>query len=113
MVRAEDVTPWIRGEGRVARLLVSNSTMGVTAYSLGMNVTQPGRIGPEHVHEASSETMYVVQGKLLFVIGGEEYLCGPDTAVHVPAGVPHSFQNVGDAESKFVWVYAPPPPDHK
>ncbi len=112
MVRAADVVPYSKGEGRSSRVFVTKPLLGVTAFSQGINVTQPGKEGPVHVHEESSETMVVVEGKVKFNIGGEEYLCEADGVVHVPAGVPHGFVNVGDIPSKFVFIYAPPLPEH-
>ena len=113
-IRAMEVSPRVITEGRLSRLLVSNSSVGVTAFSMGLNITQPGTgMRPPHVHERESETMYVTQGRVKFILGEEEYICDPDCFVHVPPGVPHGYENLGDVESKFLWIYQPPLPEQQ
>lgn len=65
-----------------------------------------------HTHQEQSETMYMVEGKVKFMVGEEEYVCGPHDVVHAPAGVPHGFENLGETECKFVWVFCPPLPEY-
>jgi len=62
---------------------------GVTEFAMGLNITQSGGGSQgQHVHQNQSETMYVIEGKIRFSVGSEEYLCGPHDVIHAPAGVP-------------------------
>lgn len=113
-IRAMDVAPRVISEGRLSRILVSNSSVGVTSFTMGLHTAQPGvPTRPPHVHDRESETMYVMQGKARFFIGDEEFICGPDCMVHAPAGVPHGYEHLGDEELRFIWIYAPPLPEQK
>ncbi len=113
MFHAMDVQPNLRSGGRASRPVITRASAGVTGFAMGLNVTQPGggSQGP-HVHQTQSETMYIIEGKVKFTVGSEEYVCGPHDVIHAPAGVPHGFENIGETECKFVWVFCPPLPEY-
>lgn len=52
----------------------------------------PGISPPLHRHDFGSESFYVIEGQVRFLVGGEERLCGPGDLAHVPPSTPHSFQ---------------------
>jgi len=62
---------------------------------------------PAHVHASHSESFYVLAGELAFVVGEQKLVAGPGTWVHVPAGVPHTFELRGDEQVRFLDVHAP------
>jgi quercetin dioxygenase-like cupin family protein len=68
----------------------------------------PGGVSPPpHVHERHAESFYVLAGELLFTAAGREHPAGPETWVHLPPGVPHTFAVVGDTEARFLDLHAP------
>ena len=113
MFKAMDVQPTLRSGGRASRPVITRPSAGVTGFAMGLNVTQSGggSMGP-HTHKEQSETMYIIEGNVKFTVGDEEYVCGPNDVIHAPAGVPHGFENLGEAECKFVWIFCPPLPDY-
>ena len=70
----------------------------------------PGEWGPDpHVHREHTDSFYLLEGELTFVLGREDerITVGPDTFVAAPAGVVHSFGNEGDAEARFLNFHSP------
>lgn len=58
---------------------------------------QPGAHVPaSHVHPRQEEHFTILDGKLLFRIGGKTLLAERGASLTVPGGTPHWFGNVGD-----------------
>ena len=51
---------------------------------------------PYHVHAHEDETLYVPDGSFRFRLGDDVRAAPVGSFVHVPRGLPHCFQNVGD-----------------
>jgi len=60
--------------------------------------SRPGGVVPEHVHPHQEERFIISAGEGRFTVNGEERVVGPGETVVIPAGVPHSEQNVGSAD---------------
>jgi quercetin dioxygenase-like cupin family protein len=72
------------------------------------HILEPHQLGsPRHTHHREHEISYVLEGKLGAEIGGETFEAGPGTAVWKPKDVPHAFWNPGDADLRFVEIFAP------
>ena len=61
-------------------------------------------IAPLHVHHADDECWYVLDGKLGFLVAGEEIEAGSGDAVFVPAGVPHAYWNAQEGPTRYLLV---------
>lgn len=71
-------------------------------------VAQRGAPAPAlHVHPHQEERFEVSRGSVGFVMGGRRVVCGPGEGVAVPAGVAHTFQNVGAGEAEMFGEYRP------
>lgn len=68
------------------------------AFALLEYVAPPGAGSPAHTHSREEETFYVREGALLFHLGGEEITAGPGSVVHIPRGLLHDFQSIGDTD---------------
>jgi mannose-6-phosphate isomerase-like protein (cupin superfamily) len=66
-----------------------------------------GRKPEPHVHESEDDAFYILEGELIFVLGGEEVTAGPGAFVLVPPGVEHGFRNEGQAAVRFLNIHAP------
>jgi mannose-6-phosphate isomerase-like protein (cupin superfamily) len=64
-------------------------------------------IAPLHVHHDDDEAWYVLQGRLGFLLGGEEFEVGPGSAVLARRGTPHTYRNAGDVEAEYLLVMPP------
>jgi quercetin dioxygenase-like cupin family protein len=66
-----------------------------------------GAVAAAHVHPAQEERFQVVAGELEFRLGRQTIVAGPGDRVHVPAGTPHRFRNVGEETAHFVCEVRP------
>ncbi len=76
--------------GGLYEVLVSSDESGgeVTV----MEITAPAGMGPPpHIHDGS-ETVYVLDGRLTYHIGGELFEGRPGSLFHIPAGVVENFE---------------------
>ena len=71
------------------------------------NTVAPGDGPPLHVHAAEDEAWYVLEGDLRFRLGDELRGAPAGSFVFVPRGVPHCFQNVGDAPARILVLFTP------
>ena len=85
--------------------------LGVSPESGCPSVTQfvgfvpPGR-APDHYHRYD-EVIYILEGRGVLHIGGEEAPLGPGDSVHLPATVVHSIENAGRSELRLLGVFRP------
>ncbi|PAP75056.1 quercetin 2,3-dioxygenase [Rubrivirga marina] len=93
------------GPERVEVLLSTDETDG--QFGMFTSDVPPASGPPPHVHERESETLYVASGRFEFWVDGETVVCDPGQVAHVPAGVPHTFRNLSEHESRLVVVVAP------
>jgi quercetin dioxygenase-like cupin family protein len=70
--------------------------LGECAHGRGLAIVQytarSGEEPPEHVHPTEDEVFYVVNGRLTFVCGGEEYPVAMGGMMILPAGSPHTYR---------------------
>ena len=57
----------------------------------------PGMEPPPHTHTREDESFYILEGTLLFTIGGEEFLAEAGDYVYMPRNVPHQFKVLSPA----------------
>jgi quercetin dioxygenase-like cupin family protein len=57
---------------------------------------------PLHVHSREDEAMYVLEGRIRFRLGDDEFVAGPGTWVWQPRGVPHTFRVESDSARALV-----------
>ena len=67
----------------------------------------PAYSPPLHRHDHVSESFYVLEGSIRFVVGDDETICGPGDFVRVPRSAPHSFESLGDEPSRVLDLIAP------
>ncbi len=62
-----------------------------------------------HQHEAEQFSL-VLAGRMRFIIGSEERVLGPGEVAHIPGGIPHAIESLGDYV-RVLDVFAPLRPD--
>jgi quercetin dioxygenase-like cupin family protein len=62
---------------------------------------------PYHVHANEDETLYVLEGSFRFRLGDDVHAAPVGSFVHVPKGLPHCFQNVGDSPGRLLVTFTP------
>ena len=67
----------------------------------------PGEGPPLHVHVDRDETIYVLEGRYCVRLGDRDVDAPAGAFVFIPRGVPHTWQNAGDAMARFIATLAP------
>jgi quercetin dioxygenase-like cupin family protein len=62
---------------------------------------------PMHRHDFGTESFFVIDGEVRFVVGDSETVAGPNDFVHVPRSAPHSFQVLGDRPAHVLDIVRP------
>ena len=81
---------------------------GVGARELlnGIPILDPGAAIGEHFHDCE-ESVMVLEGDAVAVLGGAEHRLGPGDTTWIPAGMPHHFRNnSSDRPMRIFWTYA-------
>lgn len=91
--------------GQVAFKLRGDQSGGsLTAFE---TVVAPGEGPPLHTHASEDETLFVIEGEVLFKLGDELQTGSAGSFVFVPRGEPHTFQNVGDERARMLIHFSP------
>jgi quercetin dioxygenase-like cupin family protein len=90
---------------RIQNLVSASQTEG--SVSVFAEETSPGFGPPLHSHVSQIELFHIVKGQHKFRLGDEEITVGPGDCVLVPAGVPHTFQNVDEENGRLHFELLP------
>jgi mannose-6-phosphate isomerase-like protein (cupin superfamily) len=93
-------------------ILLDEEVVGSKLASLGRLVAQAGAEVPLHIHDTSTELLYIVGGGGAMTVGGVEMLVAAGDAIQIPAGVEHSFR-VGADELVAAQIYTPAGPEQR
>ena len=66
-----------------------------------------GAGAPPNHHAGETESFYVIDGQIGFMIDGNETVAGPGDHVAIPDGAVHAFQAVGDKPAPLLIINAP------
>jgi mannose-6-phosphate isomerase-like protein (cupin superfamily) len=79
------------------------------AYSIVEWAAMPSAPGtPPHLHRATDEGFYVLEGTFDFQVGDRTFEAIAGTFVFVPRGVEHAFCNGGTTEARLLSTVCPP-----
>ena len=82
----------------------AGTTGGVVSV---LEATEPPHFGPPiHVHDDAAEAFYVLEGKYVMTLDGEEHCCPAGSFIFIPVSVPHGFR-VGEVPSRKLNLYFP------
>lgn len=103
--------PILTSRGGAIRMLSTPALTGSQHSVFGHLVLKPGEEVPEHLHDYSEETLFIVSGKgRLAARGQPPILLTAGHCVYLPRGLPHALTNVGFEELVAVFTSAPPAP---
>jgi quercetin dioxygenase-like cupin family protein len=85
------------------KLVVSDAAGSATVM---VNTVTPHNGPPLHQHPFE-ESFYILDGAFVFEIDGAAHAVAPGDFVHVPAGVPHVFQNTTESDARYLLVIRP------
>jgi putative monooxygenase len=94
-----------RGGGARTIPLVTPAT-GSTQLLNGITIFDPGAAIGEHLHNCE-ESVMVLEGDAIAVLGGVEHRLGPGDTTWIPAELPHYFRNASATQQmRIFWTYA-------
>jgi mannose-6-phosphate isomerase-like protein (cupin superfamily) len=76
--------------GTISILIGGEDTGGM--FSMWESVQKPGSEPPLHVHNASDETFYVLEGNMRFMIGEQIFEAAAGDMIFAPRRIPHTFR---------------------
>jgi putative monooxygenase len=114
VVSSKEVTALVNpaGSAEVQMLLTPDRTNDKNIY-LGRGQFLPGATIPEHVHETSSEIVYIFSGSGRLKIAGESYEIKEGDAVYIPQNTTHLFENTGKVPVDILQFYSPAGPEER
>lgn len=92
--------------GDLVSIKVSGADTG-GKYTVMEGVTPPKGGPPLHSHNSDHESFLVLEGRFLFVLNDEEVVAEAGDTVHIPPGVVHQYQNIGDTPGRLSLVVEP------
>ncbi len=99
-VEVEDVG---NSEGiTIQRLIVDRD--GSERIHMRKFTMKPGAWMKFHKHDNCEHVQYFLKGEVKLKMGDEEYDVEKDDAVFIPADTPHSYENHGDEEARFLCI---------
>jgi putative monooxygenase len=100
--------PVIKERGGAIQVLISPKTVNSAHFILGFSRLGKGETVKKHLHDYSDEGFYVLSGEgVIHFDGFEDITFGPGDAVHVPKGVAHSIENIGNVEMQVIFAASP------
>ncbi|MCC2255275.1 cupin domain-containing protein [Ruminococcus sp. CLA-AA-H200] len=94
-----DITPVFMGD---------DDKIAETNFSIHLTEWAPGCTIDEHSHPDGMEAMYLMSGKGIAIVNGEEHEFRPDTMIVAPPGITHKIINTGDEVLRVLCVFSPP-----
>jgi quercetin dioxygenase-like cupin family protein len=71
------------------------------------DVPAGSKVAAAHSHDGYEETIYGLEGTLVWTVEGEPIEVGPGEALCIPRGAVHQFDNAGDVDAKALAIVTP------
>jgi mannose-6-phosphate isomerase-like protein (cupin superfamily) len=90
---------------KIAMRVESNHSSG--AFSLTEIIVAPQAGPPLHIHTDADEVLYVLDGTVDFVCGGEQFRTSTGGFAAIPRGKPHAFRNFEATPARMLVLLTP------
>jgi len=85
--------------------LDSHPLTGSTGLTVGEVTIETGCANGAHYHPNCEEALYLLEGELRHTLGEEATTLTPGDCLHIPEGVVHAAESVGDDDAVAVIAY--------
>jgi quercetin dioxygenase-like cupin family protein len=92
---------WFAGGGVHVWMAQADETGG--AFHAFVDHLTRGKMTPLHLHPDADDSMYVIDGEILYHVDGEEHVLGPGSFATALRGTPHAFMVVSDTATVFAF----------
>src|SRR5215471_10179785 len=89
------------------RFLIEGEASGGSVAVFEFDVPANANVPIAHSHDAYEETLYGLEGALIWTIGAERREVGPGEVLCIPRGVVHKFENDGDVAARQLAIVSP------
>lgn len=83
--------------------LISEEEGSDNIYMRKFTIKPGGSMG-YHKHDETEHVQYVLKGSIELMMDGVKYTVSRGDAVFIPQNVPHSYENIGDDDAKFLCI---------
>jgi quercetin dioxygenase-like cupin family protein len=94
------------GEMTIRFLLEGEQSDGSVAV-FEFDVPAGSKVAAPHSHDRYEETIYGLEGTLVWTVEGEPNDVGPGEVLCIPRGAVHQFANVGDLDARALAIVTP------
>jgi quercetin dioxygenase-like cupin family protein len=94
------------GELAIRFLLEGEQSAGSVAM-FEFDVPAGSKVAAAHSHDGYEETIYGLEGTLVWTVEGEPTEVGPGEVLCIPRGAVHQFANSGDVDAKALAIVTP------
>jgi quercetin dioxygenase-like cupin family protein len=94
------------GEMTIRFLLEGEQSEGSVAM-FEFDVPAGSRIAAPHSHDGYEETIYGLEGTLVWTVEGEPHEVGPGEVICIPRGAVHHFANAANLDAKALAIVTP------
>jgi quercetin dioxygenase-like cupin family protein len=94
------------GEMSIRFLLEGRQSDGSVAI-FEFDVPAGSRVAAAHSHDGYEETIYGLEGTLVWTVEGEANEIGPGEVLCIPRGAVHQFANLGDIDARALAIVTP------
>src|SRR5579862_3408868 len=94
------------GEMAIRFLLEGEQSDGYVAV-FEFDVPAGSKVAAPHSHDGFEETIYGLEGTLVWTVEGERHQVGPGEVLCIPRGAVHQFANAGDLDAKALAIATP------
>jgi quercetin dioxygenase-like cupin family protein len=97
-------------EINAGRLRIRYLIDGSQSSSMGMfelTVPPASNVPPAHSHSSNEELVYVLEGKLRYMVASDTKDLGPGQSMHTPRGSVHAFSNPFDSVARALIILSP------
>jgi quercetin dioxygenase-like cupin family protein len=89
------------------RFLLEGEQSGGSMAMFEFDVPAGSKVAAPHSHDGFEETIYGLEGALVWTIEGETIEVGRGEALHIPRGAVHQFANSGDIDASALAIATP------
>jgi quercetin dioxygenase-like cupin family protein len=89
------------------RFLLEGEQSGGSVAVFEFDVPAGSRVAAAHSHDAFEETIYGVEGALVWTVEGQPSEVGRGEALFIPRGAVHQFANTGDVDARALAIVTP------
>lgn len=107
LVTRAQIAPYVTADGSTIRELLNANNSPLANQSLAEATLAPGPQTARHFHPRAEEIYFILAGRGAMTIGEQTREVRAGDAIAIEAGAPHSIENVGADELRFLCCCAP------